>query len=369
MQKSEISPSLFTLVEQKSVLERRGFLVLQYISFKEFIINFIYWYVVITFLYDIFYISLGGIISWIVLRNIFFAILLLGFCILIFSIKEYIFSSKIFITERWSIGFGSNKIDASFIYDKKQKILIFLKIYTLLRDKIRVMSNKDWKTDWTGWIISWLFFLFAISGVGTILSFLPKEYLVWYILLPICILSTTVYVLNFLVNIFHPLYAFWNLWSKIQSLTPRISESSDKIQKEFSTDMNFSVLSEWFATLASDFSKISGYVLKLEQIEKKANKWNLFDSEKYISSLREDILTPLISLKRFLEQKKIEIEASREELKGIQSQRQRVQVQVGWSDTLTGNTELQSKRTEPLINELTENIEKLGIMIEKFGKV
>lgn len=164
-----------------------------------------------------------------------------------------------------------------------------------------------------------------------------------------------------------PLYAFWNLWSKIQSLTPHISESSERIQKEFSTDMNFTILSKWFATLASDFSKVSWYVLKLEQIEKKANKWNFFDSEKYISSLREDVLSPLYSLKKFLEQKKMQLEASQEELKNIQTQNQRIQVQVGWPDTLTGNADIQSKRTEPLIHELTENIEKLEVMIVMFS--
>ena len=70
----------------------------------------------------------------------------------------------------------------------------------------------------------------------------------------------------------HPFYAFGNLGSRIQSLTPRISETSEKIEKEFSTDMNFRTLSRSFDTLSKDFSEISSYVIKLETIEQKANK-------------------------------------------------------------------------------------------------
>ena len=105
----------------------------------------------------------------------------------------------------------------------------------------------------------------------------------------------------------------------------------------------------------------AAYVIKLEQIEQKANKWNLFDSEKYIGSLREDIVKPLVSLKTFLEKKKTELETSKTEL-------QKVRVRVWWNWEIE-NLELQSKRSEPLIQELTENIEKLGWMIEKFGKI
>ena len=171
----------------------------------------------------------------------------------------------------------------------------------------------------------------------------------------------------FLIRNFHPLYAFGNLGSRIQSLTPRISETSEKIEKEFSTEMNFRTLSHSFDTLSIDFSKISSYVLKLEQIEKKANKWNLFDSEKYIGSLREDIVKPLTTLRSFLKKKKTELEASEQEMK-------KVRVRVGWSwhtwwNWETENLELQSKRSEPLRAELTENISKLDVMIEKFAKI
>ncbi len=165
------------------------------------------------------------------------------------------------------------------------------------------------------------------------------------------------YIARLLVEHFHPLYIFDNLWEKIQKLTPNIEEQSKKIQSEFESTMDFSVLSHGFDLLSRNFSKIVEFIIKLEKAEKRANKWNLFDSEKYINSLRSDIVTPLISLKTFLEEKKIEL---------IQSKQELTRVQVWWSEE-TGNIELQAKRSDPLILELTANIEKLDVMIEKMG--
>lgn len=93
-------------------------------------------------------------------------------------------------------------------------------------------------------------------------------------------------------------------------------------------------------------------------LEKKANKWNLFDSTKYINSLKWDIVKPLVALKSLLEKKKTELEANKQEIK-------KVRVRIGWNGERE-NLNLTSKRTESLIQELTENIEKLDRMIEKF---
>ena len=89
---------------------------------------------------------------------------------------------------------------------------------------------------------------------------------------------------------FNPLYAFGNLGEKIQKLTPQIATQSKAIQKNFASDMDFRVLSDGFDGFASTFSQIVSLVIKLEQVEQKANKGNLFDSKKYINSLRSDIV-------------------------------------------------------------------------------
>ena len=98
------------------------------------------------------------------------------------------------------------------------------------------------------------------------------------------------YLSRQLVEHFHPLYAFGNLGEKIQSLTPQISEESKAIEKNFATDMNMGVLSNGFDSLASTFSQIISLVIRLERVEQRANQGNLFDSAKYIGSLRSDII-------------------------------------------------------------------------------
>ncbi len=194
-------------------------------------------------------------------------------------------------------------------------------------------------------------------------------------------------LLTFLFSVFrsiyqflHPLYAFWNLWEKIQKFTPEIEAKGNLIQENFQKDMNFRVLSDGFDSLATTFSEIVALVLKLEEVEKKANKGNIFDSEKYINSLRTDIVEPLKSLKSFLEKQKEELVVSQKALTNIgtldpslHSGWQPVWVRVGlrWDSGSSlewqGHTELASKRSESLLLELTENISKLDAMIEKMG--
>lgn len=121
--------------------------------------------------------------------------------------------------------------------------------------------------------------------------------------------------------------------------------------------MNFGVLGEGFDSLSRIFSEIVSLVLRLERVEKRANKGNLFDSGKYINSLRSDIIEPLKSLREFLETQRSGLLSSQVEL---------TEVRIGGSES-TGNIELQSKRSESLMIELSQNIEKLDTMIGKMG--
>ena len=134
------------------------------------------------------------------------------------------------------------------------------------------------------------------------------------IILIIPIIYLFILIIRFFLEIFHPLYAFGNLWEKIKKLTPKIEEKSKEIQENFQKDMNFKILSDGFDSLSSTFSEIISLVIKLEKIESRANKWDLFDSDKYINSLRTDIIEPLISLRSFLEKQKIELKQSGKEL-------------------------------------------------------
>lgn len=189
--------------------------------------------------------------------------------------------------------------------------------------------------------------IYSIFAILALFIFLP-------ISIPV-IISTIVIMM--VLGQYNPLYAFGNIWSKIQKLTPEIEKKSKKIQSEFQSDMNFKILRDGFDSLSSTFSEIVSLVLELEKVEKRANKWNLFDSEKYISSLKLDIVWPLHSLRGFLDSKRTELISAQQELS-------RVRVQVGGTSE---QRDLASVRTEPLMWGLTENITQLDVMIEKMG--
>ena len=205
----------------------------------------------------------------------------------------------------------------------------------------------------------------VVIVLGTLLlsaQYDPGEYILMWkavgILLGVPLLS---FVLRQAIEYFHPLYSFGNIWYKIQNLTSIIEDESGKIQRNFDTDqLNFAILHNWFDTLSSTFSQIVTLVIKLEHIEKKANKGNLFDSTKYINSLRSDIVNPLRELKSFLEKQREQLMVSQKELK-------KVRVHIGSSNNLMQESGLSSKRSEPLLRELTENIEKLDTMIQKMN--
>ena len=136
--------------------------------------------------------------------------------------------------------------------------------------------------------------------------------------------------------------------------------------------MNFRVLSDRFDSLSSTFSQIISLVIKLEKIEQKANKWNLFDSEKYINSLRSDIIEPLQSLKTFLEKQKEKLMESQKDLQKVrmkawESKDSATSAEWHRLDDIISESALSSKRSEWLMTELSENIEKLDAMIGKMG--
>ena len=242
-------------------------------------------------------------------------------------LKYFIENTKFFRNEEKK----DNKRKAWTIYD--HRILgawFWIIISNIISFKIAIYDNRIFDI-----MISWILPLLLLLGFMLIFSI----------------------IIHYLLPYFHPLYAFGNLWEKIQKLTPQIETQSKTIEKNFTSDMSYQVLSDGFDGLASSFAQIVSLVIRLEWVEARANRGNLFDSERYISSLRSDIVWPLLSLRGFLDSKRTELISSREELS-------RVQVPIGGASE---NIVLTSARTESLMRELTENINQLDMMIEKMG--
>jgi hypothetical protein len=199
-----------------------------------------------------------------------------------------------------------------------------------------------------------------------------SERILWLIYnIWICfVITLIIFFIRYVFQYFHPLYAFWNLWEKIQSLTPNIETQSTKIREIFSHEetIDYKTLHHSFDTLSDTFEKIASLVIRLEKIEIRANTWNLFDSKKYIESLKDDILTPLSSLSTFLGEKETELREKQDELSNM-----RFQVQVGWSDRVWSDeswqTSLISARIRPLIEEIGRQRASIWVMMEHVARL
>jgi hypothetical protein len=265
---------------------------------------------------------------------------------ILWYLYDYLRSGIIFYYKWGTIEFW----EIGFFWFKKN-----LNKWIILLDEMYEKIISPTKTEFKNYsfisiLIFLLFFLFIKWGMYICFGFF-----VWVLLL---------FISRIIFQSFHPLYSFWNIWEKIQKFTPEIEVQSKLIQSNFKKEQNFNILSEGFDSLSSTFSQIVSLVIKLEKVETRANKWNLFDSEKYINSLRSDIIEPLKSLRVFLENQREKLQSSQVEL-------QRVRLKVGWDPSLHSgwqeHAELASKRTEPLLRELSENIEKLDLMISKMS--
>ncbi len=292
----------------------------------------------------------------------------------IYLVYNYSISSKLFFSEKWILAYGiiSSKVE---IEKKDENLSLLSSIIWNIKDALKYVYDLVGMISFsrnnpasmllaiigTWWILGlyqvWLI-LWNFLGINeSYLQLLWWDFVlrIVFAFSPLVIILFTGLLGNYIIHKINPLYAFWNLWSHIQSLTPTIKEKSREIEANFQEDMDFGKLRSGFSDLSASLAKVSEYILKLEIAEKKANKWNLFDSVKYINSLKWDIVKPLIALRSFLSTRLSELEESKGEMRELR-------VKVGWwEETLA----LQSARTEPLMVELRENIEKLDTMIEK----
>lgn len=150
------------------------------------------------------------------------------------------------------------------------------------------------------------------------------------------------------------LYAFGSYAIEIQKMTSEFEEQSKQIQEQFQKEMNFALLHDAFDRLSRLFQKILSLVLKLEKREKTAGKGNLFDAERYITSLKAEILSSLVWLREFLHVQNQKLLTAQDELQ---------KVKVGAPHQ--GVSELMSKDSSEISELLTKNIETLDKMIAK----
>ncbi len=337
-----------TIVERK-ILEKRGFYIKDGFWIENLIDIFVH-FLWLSMLYMawcwLFFMSIA--FSFNLLWILYFILTPILFTWFTFfrSVVYYIGMWKFFYSTDTEIIFWKAEKD-NFNREKLDKLY---KSYA----KVASIKNINWNDTITKILKNILIVLIFIIWL---IAILKLKWLVLILIVPIFGIPLIIATLAKIYQYFNPLYAFGNLGEKIQKLTPQIATQSKAIEENFASDISYSVLSDGFDGLASTFAQIVSLVIRLEKVEARANKGNLFDSAKYIGSLRSDIVWPLRSLRGFLETKRTELMSTQQELS-------RIRIQVGGTSE---NRDLASARTEPLMIELTENIEKLDIMIEKMG--
>ncbi len=269
--------------EQKKELEKRGFLV-----------NSIYWYWNLSIINDIIKYFWFTIISLIWISVIWIYVLIPIYIVIVIKFWEKIsdiigITTLIIISLSIIILFSIPLIRSIYWYFNSWKT--FYNNDSIIENWfIKSINTFEKNNSYLSWIHS---FMWSNNKETTIIFY--SIFILFLITISYGlelisysnILLTTLYIVvftllgRFLYQSFHPLYAFGNIGEKIQKLTPQIEEKSRQIQSEFQSDMNFSILSNGFDSLSATFSEIVALVIKLEKVETRANKWNLFDSEKY----------------------------------------------------------------------------------------
>jgi hypothetical protein len=348
--------------KKKSEIEKYGFSIVNILSsydyFKAIFSHLSFYILGILSLSTIWSVMVAGIEQW---SDLHVPVILTSTMGILFGtlLSTWTILLAIYITFKYSIfRIGMMKNDGSIItnntlYSNIDSIPINLLLASKKINSIGQWFLKSIRTPPFFWLSrSWLQATAIGIIIWIILIFVSLSFLIlsiWIFLIWILI----TYILQHTMS----LQIFLNHWSRIQSLTPLIESKSREIEKNFSEDMDFGKLRSGFSDLSMILAKVSESTLKLEAAEKRVNKWNLFDSVKYITSLMSDIMTPLVWLRSFLTSRATALEKSKWEMS-------RIRMKVGWWEEALA---LQSARTEPLMLELRKNIEKLDEMIEKIG--
>lgn len=348
--------------KEKEILDKYWFLVKKNYAFTQLLSTTIKIFIFLIIVWQLFawiwFLFLSAFYEWNIYRWSINSIFLTIFIFVCMSpvwlyIKDYLHSGKVFYSNNQIISFWNiHKNKLSWI---NKGILFFEKFYNTFSR----VDDTYFKAIFGNFILKIYFLLFLVMP-GFII------YNSWLILVITSILCwfLSLNILRHLYQSFHPLYAFWNIWEKIQALTPEIGIQSAIIQNELKTstsdDIDYRNLHNAFDNLSHTFYKIVSLVIRLEHIEKRANKWNLFDSLKYIHSLKDDILSPLDSLDIFLEEKVSALRAKEIELR-------QVRVKVWWIEQWGDpwHLSLTSTRIWPLITEIERQRSELALMREK----
>lgn len=335
--------------EEKKELERRGFYVK-----KNFSISMLWKKIAIfsTTLSSLLFLELlssGSIIS-----AIFDLYILVWIFLTCYFTYDYLISYRTLWWDLDIIWFSKprNKHESEDSFSEKILYLFILPV------------SKNWILGWSWLYLIWLLPIIYIiwwyfvwwSNILSFFGFTSPGFFIsiFTALASLLLFAPLSIVLGYVIDWINPQYRYIDLSYKLQKRTEAVKEAWVQIIRILE-EKNNDWVQYYFQKISENIAYIIGYLAKLEKKWWDIGKKHVFDSAKYIASFRRDVRKPLISLKRFLESKKTELQSSQQELS-------RVRVSVWWE---WENRELQSIRSQELLKELDENIERLDEMLEK----
>lgn len=337
--------------EQKAELAHRGFITVEnprpfwlnlLIAFGEILVYTTLFSIVGTvllFLVTFFIFKVYGpdSVTWINLHNPSFLVILMPLFFLTFIVPIFNALNKAMNLGRFFVSEKRGIMNyRSIISAESNRLFSGASFIENILDEIR-----DRKPETFGYLI-------ALSLI--LVRYFPLEFL----LAASCFMALGIFWRPVFLH-FHPLYAFAYLWEKIRDRANDIETQSTYIQQTFSTQKGYDGLKESFERFSLSFSELIRSIIELEKCEKKIHGGDIFDAQKYISSLREDILSPLVTLRLFFQSQKTEL---------LEAQKSLVGIRVG-SIGFSGQHVLTSDRAIILLREIEITLIKLDEMISK----
>ncbi len=176
----------------------------------------------------------------------------------------------------------------------------------------------------------------------------------WILLLALSIPLLMSYVIGIIMQYFSPLSRFANIGIDLQNCVEKVEIWCKNIIISLRGDIDFRIVHSSFDTIAKNLSRSYKLSKKLEQIELEYNVGNIFDSAKFLESLKSDIRSSATELILFLNEKKISLTSG----KALNRNQQK-------ENSLVGHLILLDRRTDIVISQIDTGISCIQELLKK----
>lgn len=141
----------------------------------------------------------------------------------------------------------------------------------------------------------WFSMLFILVNVSGLYNIIWEYATLFYSIIAL----PTILCFTFIARFFSYTYRLKNELLYIYDKHTSFIESIEMMKKVFQKDIDFWRLREAFNSTATSLDTYINTIIQIESLERKIDKWDIFDSAKYTAHIKSEIRWPLESLKDF----------------------------------------------------------------------